>query len=99
MRAKPHQVVSYEISFPSGELVQTGKAPLPASMASIDTDNTGRFLLSASYGDSLLSVSEINHDGVVNGPALQTIGTGRNAHRVQTSPEVLISRKTGGLWL
>jgi len=86
VRAKPHQVLSYQITYPSGELIQVGNAPLPASMASIDTDNTGRFLLSASYGDSLLSVSEINRDGVVTGPALQTIGTGRNAHRVQTSP-------------
>ncbi|OFC70651.1 lactonase family protein [Alteromonas confluentis] len=86
VRAKPHQVFSYQITYPSGELIQVGNAPLPASMASIDTDKTGRFLLSASYGDSLLSVSEINRDGVVTGPALQTIGTGRNAHRVQTSP-------------
>ena len=86
VRPKPHQVLSYQITYPSGELNQVGNAPLPASMASIDTDNTGRFLLSASYGDSLLSVSEIDRDGVVTGSALQTIGTGRNAHRVQTSP-------------
>ena len=54
-------------------------------MCWIGLDRSGRWLLSASYGESLVAVSPIGDDGVA-GPARQTCGTAPNAHSIQTDP-------------
>jgi 6-phosphogluconolactonase len=51
-------------------------------MAYISTDNTDRWLLSASYPGHMLSVSPIDDDGVA-GDAHEMLPAGRNAHAIR----------------
>jgi 6-phosphogluconolactonase len=85
LRSEPYTVVSFAIDSDTGLPKQTGEAPLPHGMAFISTDNTGRWLLGASYQGNLLSVNPIDADGVA-GPAQQVVPTRPNAHAVRTDP-------------
>ena len=82
LRSAPYSVASFAIDTRTGNLKRVGTAPLPDSMASITTDRTGRWLFAASYGGHKISVSAIGADGVVAGPALAVLPTGKNAHAV-----------------
>ena len=79
IRSDPFRVLSLAIDPASGRLDEIGSAPLPASMCWISTDRRGRYLLSASYGSSLVSVSPIDDEGVA-GAAQQVVATEENAH-------------------
>jgi len=83
IRSEPHRVASLRIDPASGGLTVIGSVPLPASMCWISSDRSGRFLLSASYGSSLVAVSPIGADGVAVA-AHQVVATAANAHAVQT---------------
>jgi len=83
IRSAPLAVLSFAVDPADGTLAPLGTSPLPASMCWISVDRSGRWLLSASYGESLVAVSPIGDDGVV-GPARQTVGTAANAHSIQT---------------
>jgi len=85
IRSAPLAVLSFAIDPADGTLSPLGTSPLPASMCWIGLDRSGRWLLSASYGESLVAVSPIGDDGVA-GPARQTVGTAPNAHSIQTDP-------------
>ena len=85
IRSAPFAVLSFAIDPGDGTLTPLGTSPLPASMCWIGLDRSGRWLLSASYGESLVAVSPIGDDGAV-GPARQTVGTAPNAHSIQTDP-------------
>ncbi|HEX7441559.1 MAG TPA: beta-propeller fold lactonase family protein [Caldimonas sp.] len=85
IRSEPFSVRTFAIDPTTGQLAPIGTAPLPASMCWISTDRAGRFLLSASYGASLIAVSPIGADGVVR-PAQQVLPTESNAHAVQVDP-------------
>ena len=85
IRSAPLQALSFAIDPVEATLTLLGSHPLPASSCWISTDRGGRFLLSASYGDSLVAVSPIGADGVA-GPAQQTVSTAPNAHSIQTDP-------------
>ena len=85
LRAPPYAVVTLRIDPRDGRLTETGRSPLPHSMACVATDRSGRCLLAASYGGHLLSVSPIGDDGVAGAPA-QVVPAGRHAHAVQTDP-------------
>ena len=85
IRSAPYRVLSLAIDAASGRLAEIGSAPLPASMCWISADGSGRFLLSASYGSSLVAVSPIGADGVA-GAAQQTLATEANAHSIRTDP-------------
>jgi 6-phosphogluconolactonase len=85
IRSDPLRVLSLAIDPASGRLEEIGSAPLPASMCWISTDRRGRYLLSASYGSSLIAVSPIDDDGVA-GEAQQIVATEQNAHSVQVDP-------------
>jgi 6-phosphogluconolactonase len=85
IRSEPLQVLSFSIDPAEGRLASRGGSPLPASMCWIGTDRSGRFLLSASYGESMVAVSPIGSDGFVE-PAQQTLATAPNAHSIQTDP-------------
>ncbi|WP_157959152.1 lactonase family protein [Marinomonas shanghaiensis] len=87
IRSEPFHVVSYRIDSETGDLLVEGTASLPVSMANIDTDKSGRFLLAASYGGHLISVSPMNEQGVVTADAQQVLPSGRNAHAIHTSPD------------
>ncbi|MGZ8260983.1 MAG: beta-propeller fold lactonase family protein, partial [Caldimonas sp.] len=60
IRSEPFRVLSLAIDAASGRLAEIGSAPLPASMCWIATDRSGRFLLSASYGSSVVAVGPID---------------------------------------
>jgi 6-phosphogluconolactonase len=85
IRSDPSRVLSLGIDPASGRLAEIGSAPLPASMCWISTDRRGRFLLSASYGSSLVAVSPIDGDGVAQA-AQQVVSTDANAHAIQVDP-------------
>jgi 6-phosphogluconolactonase len=86
VRAEPYQVVTFAIDPKTGGLTQIGLGPLPDSMAYLATDQSGRFLFGASYGGSLVAVSPIGPDGLVRA-ALQSLGTGPNAHAIVPAPD------------
>ncbi|MEO5845941.1 MAG: beta-propeller fold lactonase family protein [Caldimonas sp.] len=85
IRSEPFRVLSLAIDPASGGLEPVGSAALPASMCWISTDPRGRFLLAASYGSSLVSVSPIDGNGVA-GEAQQIVATDANAHAIQVDP-------------
>src|SRR6185369_4065165 len=86
IRSEPLRVLSLAIDPASGRLSPIGSAPLPASMCWISTDATGRFLLSASYGSSVVAVSPIGDDGVAR-DARQVVATEEKAHALQVAPD------------
>lgn len=86
IRAQPFTVLTFSIDAENGQLRQIGQGALADSMAYLSTDNSGRFLLSASYGGSVVSVNRIDAEGVANDP-IQVLKTGLNAHAVRTSPD------------
>ncbi len=86
VRSEPYQAVSFAIDPKTGGLKQLGSGPLADSMASIATDRSGRFLLSASYGGNKVAVNPIGADGVVQPPS-QVVPTGPKAHLMIASPD------------
>ena len=86
IRSQPLRVLSLAIDAESGRLRELGSAPSPASMCWISTDVSGRFLLSASYGGSLVAVSPIDEKGVAGG-AQQVLATDEKAHAFQVTPD------------
>lgn len=85
LRSEPLAVLSLAIDAGSGRLHKLGEAPLPASMAYLACDRSGRFVLSASYGGNQVAVSPVDAQGVVQA-AQQVVATPPNAHAVQTDP-------------
>ncbi len=57
-------VVTYHIA-DDGQLEEVGTAALPAGPTYITTDPAGRFLFSASYSGNSVSISLIDHQGIV----------------------------------
>lgn len=60
-------------------------APSGANSAYVHLDQTGNWLLSASYSDGVVSVSRIEKGVVTGGPVL-TMTTGPKAHSIRTDP-------------
>ncbi len=60
-------IISYLIK-EDGTLRQVGKASLPGNPSYISTDKRGQYLFAASYTGNCISVSQIQHDGVVTEP-------------------------------
>src|SRR5712691_2040033 len=60
LRSEPFTVASFAIDRASGRLKHLGNAPLDASMAYITVDQTGRWLLCASYPGGKLTVNPID---------------------------------------
>ena len=83
LRSEPFSVATYAINAGTGKLTHLGTCPLPASMPYISTDQSGRFLLCASYGGNQLAVLPIAADGRAQ-PAQQIVPTEPNAHCIQT---------------
>jgi len=80
-RSTPFAAVTLAVDRATGRLDRVGEGPLPGSMAYVATDRSGRWLLSASYGDHVVAVSRIGDDGVVQ-PAGQVRAAGANAHAI-----------------
>ena len=81
-RSDPQAVVGFRIDPADGRLDLVGEAPLPASMAYIATDRSGRFLFGASYHGNRISVSPIGADGLVQA-AHQVLPTAPKAHAIR----------------
>jgi 6-phosphogluconolactonase len=79
----PAAAMTFSIGRESGALEAVGSGPLADSFPYIHLDATGRFLLCASYGAHLVSVSPVGENGVVGAP-LQVIPTARHAHAIVT---------------
>lgn len=84
-RSEPLAVATLAIEVGTGRLRKLAEAPLPASMAYLACDRSGRFLLSASYGGHQLAVSPVDAQGIAQA-AQQVLATPPNAHAVQTDP-------------
>ena len=98
-RTPPLAVLSLRIAGQSGRLSLLGETALPASMAYLSTDRSGRFLFAASYQSHQITVSPIGPDGQV-GVVQQTLATGPNAHAIIAAPSnrhVLVTSLGGGL--
>ena len=96
-RTAPTAVLGFAIAAGSGELSLLGEAELPAGMAYIATDRTGRYLFSASYGGNLLSVGAIAANGLPQ-PVQQVLPTEPNAHAVlvDSSNRFVLATSLGG---
>lgn len=86
VRSTPYSVLSYAIDSTDGSLDLLGKGTLPESMAYIVTDRSGRFLLSASPGGGMVSVSPIGDGGVAQSEPASIMITGRHAHSILPDP-------------
>jgi len=86
VRGEPLRVLSYRIETGTGALTPIGSGALFGSMAYIATDRSGRYLLAASYGGNVVSVSPIDSNGVA-GDATQTLETGSRAHAILATPD------------
>lgn len=99
-RSDPLAVVTLAVDARAGRAEVMDEAPLPASMAHVATDVSGRWLLSASYGADMVAVQAIAADGVVAaGREATTYATGRHAHSALASPGnrfVLVASLGGG---
>lgn len=82
LRSEPYTVASFAIERTSGRLSHLGNAPLAASMAYVITDRSGRYLLAASYPQSLLSINPIGADHQIVGTPTQVLHTQPKAHCV-----------------
>ncbi|WP_280568673.1 beta-propeller fold lactonase family protein [Chromohalobacter sp. 296-RDG] len=86
IRSKPYRALTYRIDEETGKLTQQGSGSLPASMANIDTGQSGSYLFSASYASDVVSVSPIDDNGIVQ-DSQQTVKTGHHAHAMHASPD------------
>jgi 6-phosphogluconolactonase len=80
-RGEPLAVATFAIDAKTGKLKHLGNGKLAASMAYIATDHTGKWLLSASYPQHMVTVNPIGADGLVQGPK-QSIPNLPNSHSI-----------------
>lgn len=82
-RSSPFSLHAYAIDPATGGLTHLSTSPATESFPYISLDQTGRFLLGASYTGHLVCVNAVGSDGrIVAGP-LQVIPVGRNAHSIR----------------
>lgn len=84
IRSEPWRVLALRIDPADGTLAMLGEAPLPASMAYLAVDVSGRWLFSASYHGDRLALAPIDADGRP-GAAVSTWPTERHAHAMRAS--------------
>jgi 6-phosphogluconolactonase len=85
LRSQPFSVASFNIDPATGKLAALKSGELADSMANIDLDKTGKWLLAASYGGNKITVNPVNADGTVGAPK-QIMATQPNAHAIHTDP-------------
>lgn len=85
-RGTQSRILSFRINHDAGTLEYLGQNSLPDSMVHISTDETGRFLFSASYGGGIVAVSAIGADGVV-GEVTQVCQAEPKAHCTVVTPD------------
>ena len=85
MRETP-QLASFRIDQSGGGLTQTGAVPLDSWPVYVNTDRSGRFLLSSYYQGARVAVHPIGDDGSVGAPPVVSLETATGAHAMQTDP-------------
>ena len=95
-RSDPLAVIALAVDAAAGSLSVLGESPLPASMASLHTDHTGRWLFSASYGADMVAVQALGANGTAAAAAIHA--TGRHAHCVlaHTTNRFVVATSLGG---
>ena len=83
-RSDPLSLVTLAIDPVTRDLTVMAEAALPASMAYVSTDHSGRYVLAASYQGAQLTISPVGPDGV--GDVAQVVPTGPHAHAILPSP-------------
>lgn len=81
------KLASFAIDSDTGKLKHLSTIALPKgeNAASVGTDRTGRWLLSASYMGGTVVVHRIKEDGTIETPAIQTEKTAKTAHCITIS--------------
>jgi 6-phosphogluconolactonase len=83
VRSKPFALYTYKVDQANGKLDWQGATPMPDSMVYIAIDQSGKWLLSTSYGGHKNSVNQIKADGsVVAQPAQLFASGGKNPHSI-----------------
>ena len=82
IRSEPFSVISYSINSETGKLTQLSKELLPDNMVYISVDQSGRFLLSTSYGGAKIAVNPIDNNGLVQAEPIQVIPTDPKPHSI-----------------
>ena len=83
LRGEP-SVQTYSLDRNTGSILLQGTTPFDWDTTYMALDNTGRFLLSASYGRAVAGVHAIGDDGMVQAPPVDRQETARCAHYIQT---------------
>lgn len=98
-RSEPLAAITLAVDAAACRLHPVGEAPLPASMASLNTDRSGRWLFSASYGADMVAVQALDGQGLAGAP--QVHATGRHAHCVLADPgnRFVLATSLGGAQL
>ncbi len=86
VRSEPFSVISYSINSETGKLTHLSKESLPDNMVYISVDQTGHFLLSASYTGAKIAVNPIDINGLVQAKSIQVIPTGPKPHSILVDP-------------
>ncbi|MCA9041374.1 MAG: lactonase family protein [Planctomycetaceae bacterium] len=76
------EVVTYELNESTGGLKELGRTPVLANPVYIATDRTGKFLLTAYYGEAKAAVYAINEEGVVVPDAVCTVDSTKHPHSI-----------------
>lgn len=76
IRSRPYQVISYHIDATTGDLARIGATPLPQSMVAAVVDRSGRWLLTAAYGEDALCVHQIDAQGRIAREPAQMLASG-----------------------
>lgn len=85
-RIEPFPLSAFAFDSVSHRLQLIETVALPAPMAYLRATRDGRFLMGASYDGALLSINEIDENGRVRTPCLQTLPTPPKAHCVVEAP-------------
>src|SRR5688572_27360480 len=81
-------LASFRIDPATGKLKQLSVAALPKgeNAAFVGTDQSGRWLLSASYAAGKVVVHKLGDDGTIQTPPIQTVTTTKTAHATVIDP-------------
>jgi 6-phosphogluconolactonase len=79
------QFATFPVDAKTGALGAPSLADAGFNAAFVHVDKTGRWLLAASYSEGVAGSSPIK-DGIVQGPPVTTLDTGKKAHSIQLDP-------------
>jgi 6-phosphogluconolactonase len=93
-----NSISSFRIDNRTGDLTLMNTIHAAGNPVYVGTDKTGKFLLTAYFGDSKAAIYSIRPDGSLRDSAVQILETASNAHAIQTDPTnhyVFVPCRTG----